>query len=137
MIKIESNYNDIIEKLISGEIKKVSVTKADYKYGIGVIYHKESLMYCSGKWKPIEPLAGYLSSWEKKFYVDQSFLPINLINLQSLLLNEMIKTRLPKKIPTLEFELEWYKDKLVVGCQAISRKDALALAKAINDFWGK
>lgn len=56
--------------------------------------------------------------------------------LNSLLLAEMTK-RLPKKIRSLDYDLYWHEDEIKVGCQKVTAKDAVTLARAILEAYGE
>lgn len=55
---------------------------------------------------------------------------------QDSLLNFLIEEKLPANLKTLNYEITWGKDYLNVGCQTISKQDALKLAEAIQTMWG-
>ena len=72
------------------------------------------------------------SRYELKKYTDDEILKELNDNLLSELINEHVVTR----VPTLNRDLEFTNDKLIVGCQKISPKDALTIAKSIQTVYG-
>ena len=58
-----------------------------------------------------------------------------LKELQQEMLNNLMDT-LPKKVDTLDHDLIWDEFFITIGCQQVSKKDALKIADAIYEVWG-
>lgn len=74
----------------------------------------------------------------KRYDVDPTFfrkIEPSVEILQELVLNELIKQKLPQRINA--YEIFWENDYLQVGCQKIKKADALKIANAIKTFYNE
>lgn len=52
-------------------------------------------------------------------------------------LENVLLERLPTNVPSLPYEIRWTTDGLQIGCQKIEVKDALLIAKHIQEVYGE
>lgn len=61
---------------------------------------------------------------------------LTLKNLQESMLESLVETHLPNKLPSGEFKIYWNNSHMEIGCQKIPKKEAIKLADAIYKMYG-